>query len=115
MAEKGKAMAHAQDTTSEPFSFRGNQALLTGLTTWAASSSEYQRELMNFIQIRLEKDRAALQTAISSKNPLETAGTQMRWAAEMLTDYNQELLKMAAIYSNLGPLGARKAEAERQS
>jgi cytochrome c553 len=40
--------------------------------------------------------------------------TQMRWAAEMLTDYNQELLRMAAIYAKLGPT-AGNAQAERQS
>jgi hypothetical protein len=93
---------HAQDATPEPFSFRGSEVLFTGLNPWAAASSECQRELMDFVRMRLEKDRAAAQNVMTSRNPFDAISTQMQWVADMLRDYNQEFLKVAAIYTRLG-------------
>jgi hypothetical protein len=105
---------HAQGVTSEPFSIRSSEALFTGFNNWAAVSSECQRELMDFIQMRLEKDRAAAQNAMTSRNPFDTIGTQMQWVADMLNDYSQEFRKMAAIYTKLGPGRVGTTQAERK-
>jgi hypothetical protein len=105
---------HAQGVTSEPFSIRSSEALFTGLNGWAAVSSECQRELMDFIQMRLEKNRAAAQNAMTIRNPFDAVGTQMQWVADMLNDYSQEFRKMAAIYTKLGPGRVGTTQAERK-
>ena len=62
------------------------------------TTAEWQREMMSFVAIRLEKDGDAVREMMGCRNLADVAAIQSRWAEETLRDYNGEVSKLMSIY-----------------
>jgi Phasin protein len=73
------------------------QALTNAAEAWFTASTECQREMMNFVSRRLEKDGEAAREIVACKNPADVATVQFRWVEETLRDYSDEMSKLMTI------------------
>jgi hypothetical protein len=91
------------------FALSGNngQAVATAAESWLAATAEWQRELMGFVSMRLEKDSDAVREIMACKNPADVTGVQVRWMEETLRDYNSRTTKLMAIYIKSVNCGGR--------
>jgi Phasin protein len=71
-----------------------------------------QQELMDFVQMRLEKDGETIRETLGCKNWADMLRVQLRWAQETLQDYSAETANLLAIYTEHGGEVATK---KRQS
>lgn len=65
--------------------------------SWFAAVTEYQREMVDFVSMRLEKDSVAVRDMMGCKSPTDAAAVQSRWIEQTLRDYNSEMKKLTAI------------------
>ena len=56
-----------------------------------AAVTEYQREMVDFVSMRLEKDSVAVRDMMGCKSPMDAAAVQSRWIEQTLRDYNSEM------------------------
>ena len=76
------------------------QALANAAETWLAATAESHREMMGFMSMRLDKSAQTLRAVLDCKNVAEVSAVQSRWMEETLRDYNAEMAKLMAIYTN---------------
>jgi len=74
-----------------------NQALAKATEAWFAAATEYQREMMSFVSMRLEKDGEATREMMACKNLADVTAIQSRWVEDTLRDYNAEMAKLMTI------------------
>jgi hypothetical protein len=67
--------------------------------------AEAQREVMNFVAMRLEKDSDTARELAACANMADVAQIQFRWAQDLIRDYGTEMTKMVALYSPRRPGG----------
>lgn len=77
-------------------------ALADGVQTWLAVSREYQREMMDFVSMRLVKDGDTMREILATKNLADAAAAQSRWMEETLRDYSAQMAKVMAIHMKAG-------------
>lgn len=97
-----------RSTTSETLRSAGELAMAAGngqaiaraAETWLSATSQCQREMMDFISKRLEKDSTAMRDILDCRNLADAAAIHTRWMEETLRDYHAETSKLMAIYAN---------------
>jgi hypothetical protein len=65
-----------------------------------------QREMLEFMSHRLEKDGETMREAIACRNVGDALAVQTRWIDETLRDYSNEATRLLTIYTG----GAEQAE-----
>jgi Phasin protein len=76
-----------------------NQALVKATETWFAATAEYQREMMSFMSMRVEKDGETAREILGCRNLADATAIQSRWLEETVRDYNSEMTKLMTIYT----------------
>ena len=92
-----------QTTLSE-----NGRALTDGMQSWFSTTSECQREMVDFMSNRLAKDSIAMREMIGCRNPADAMDIHLRWAQEMFRDYGAEMTKLLAITTRHAHEVARK-------
>ena len=92
--------------TGTALSDRGGWALANAAEAWIATTVECQRNVMDFISMRLDKDGETFRAMMACKNPADVSAIQSRWMEETLRDYASEMSKLTTIYTRLGRGGA---------
>ncbi|WP_445500518.1 phasin family protein [Microvirga sp. G4-2] len=73
------------------------RALVNATETWFAAATEWQREMMSFVSMRLEKDAETAREMMGCRNVADVTAIQSRWMEETLRDYNSEMGKLMTI------------------
>jgi hypothetical protein len=73
------------------------RALANAAQSWFAAAAEYQREMMSFVSMRLEKDAETTREMMGCRNPADMTAIQSRWVEDTLRDYNAEMGKLMTI------------------
>jgi hypothetical protein len=89
------------------WSGNNGRALAFATEQWFAATAECQREMMQFVSMRLQKDRSAAGRILDCKNMGDVTAVQSRWIEETVQDYNSEMLKMMEICSTSMKSGTR--------
>jgi hypothetical protein len=76
-----------------------NRALVKATETWFAATVEYQREMMSFMSMRVEKDGETAREILGCRNLADATAIQSRWLEETVRDYNSEMTKLMTIYT----------------
>ena len=76
-----------------------SQALAKATETWFAATVEYQREMMSFMSMRVEKDGETAREILGCRNLADATAIQSRWLEETVRDYNSEMTKLMTIYT----------------
>ena len=76
-----------------------SRTLVDHTGAWLSTMNECQREIMDFIQMRLSKDGETTRELFNCRSPTEVAEVQSRWIQETFKDYGAETTKMLAIYT----------------
>jgi hypothetical protein len=85
------------------------QPLAKTAEAWCAAVTECQREMADFISIRLERDSGVVRDMMSCKSPTDAAAVHSRWVEQTLRDYNSEIKRLMSIYtSSIKGLGEPK-------
>jgi hypothetical protein len=79
-----------------------------GAETMLATLAESQREMFDFVRMRLEKDSDAARKVVACRNWTEAVEAQTQWAQEMVQDYTAEMTRMMSLYTG-GPQSSRDA------
>ena len=74
-------------------------SLPVGPETMLTAVAESQRELFQFIKMRLEKDGDTARKVIGCRKWTDALDAQTRWAQEVVQDYSAEVTKMMSIYT----------------
>jgi Phasin protein len=77
-----------------------SDALARSAEMWLTTTSECQREMMEFVSMRLEKDSETAREVLDSKSLADVAAIQSRWIEETIRDYNSEMSKIVSICTN---------------
>ena len=77
--------------------YGGGEALANATQAWFSAATEFQREMIGFISMRLEKDAETTREMMSCKNRADVTAIQSRWIEETLRDYNSEMSKLMTI------------------
>ena len=72
---------------------------LPGAETLLATAAQSQRETMEFVVMRLEKDRETFEEARACRSFTDALALQSRWMQEMVRDYTAQTSKMLAVYT----------------
>jgi hypothetical protein len=86
------------------------RALANATETWFAAATEYQREMMSFVSMRLQKDAEATREMMGCRNLADVTAIQSRWVEETLRDYNSEMGKLMTICTKSVNGGASSKE-----
>jgi hypothetical protein len=86
------------------------RALANATETWFAGATEYQREMMSFVSMRLQKDAEATREMMGCRNLADVTAIQSRWVEETLRDYNSEMGKLMTICTKSVNGGASSKE-----
>jgi hypothetical protein len=70
-----------------------------GAETMLATLAESQREMFNFVRMRLEKDSDAARKVVACRNWTEAVEAQTQWAQEMVQDYTAGMTRMMSLYT----------------
>lgn len=76
-----------------------SRALAAGMDAWFSTMSDCQREMTEFVSMRLSKDGETMREMLSCKSPTEAMEVHSRWIQDTLRDYSAETTKMFAIYT----------------
>jgi hypothetical protein len=74
-----------------------NRAVVNAAETWFVAANACQREMVDFVSKRLEKDSETFRAMMACKNPVEVTAIQSRWMEETLRDYSGEISKLSSI------------------
>jgi hypothetical protein len=88
-----------------------NTWTLQGAEGWWSNTTEYQREMFDFMSHRFEKNSVALQGLGECRNWEEVSILHSKWLQDMSKDYAAETTKVIAIYTKQ----AADAAQERRS
>jgi hypothetical protein len=80
-----------------PSSEASSKVLARTAESWFAAVTEYQREMVDFVSMRLKKDGVAVRDMMGCKSPTDAAAVQSRWIEQTLRDYNSETKKLMTI------------------
>jgi hypothetical protein len=67
-----------RSTTESAFASDSGRALSNAAETWFTAATEYQRELMGFVSMRLGKDGETAREMLGCRNPADVTSTQSR-------------------------------------
>ena len=73
--------------------------MLPGAEALVATFAQGQREMLEFVTMRLEKDREVIEEARGCRTLPEAIALQSRWAQELMRDYAAETTKMLALFT----------------
>ena len=86
------------------------------LDGWVAGVGALQREMLDFVASRLEKDSHAIREAMSTGNVGDALSIQQEWLAETVRDYLTESTKVVTLLTRQGTafpqFGAHGTDAE---
>ena len=98
-------------TTPNELAWSGtdNRAVVNAAETWFVAGSACQREIIDFVSKRLEKDSETFRAMMACKNSVEVTSIKSRWMEETLRDYSGGITKLTNICatSATGRGGAR--------
>ncbi len=98
---KGPSMARARDLSAN-----GSNVMLANVAeTWLAATAEWQRELIDFVSSRLEKDAETGRAIMACKNLADVTAIQSRWVQDTLRDYSGEMSRLMTICAAAGNAG----------
>lgn len=86
--------------------------------TWLEAAGEMQNQALAFLNVRLEKNTAAVTRLGQCKTPVEVLSVQAEYAGNMFADLVSESQKMAAYFgkaAKFGVPGAASAHSERKT
>jgi hypothetical protein len=83
----------------------GGRALANAVESWVTASNHCQREVMDFVTERLEKDAETTREIMSCKNFADITSIQSRWMEETIRDYRSEMVKLMSLYSDAAGKG----------
>ncbi|MBB4015808.1 hypothetical protein GGR16_000814 [Chelatococcus caeni] len=85
----------------DQFAMAGQQgrALMEATQTWFTTAAEWQREMLGFMSMRLEKDGRAMREMMTCRDVGDVSAVQSKWLEETLRDYNAEMGKLMALYT----------------
>jgi hypothetical protein len=69
---------------------------------WLSTIAACQREMLEFMSHRLEKDGETMREAITCRNLGDALAVQTRWIDETLRDYSNEATRLLEIYTGAG-------------
>lgn len=76
-----------------------SSSMLIASDAWWSTVAECQREMLEFISNRFEKDGEALREAMTCRSLGDALAVQSRWIDETLKDYSTEAGRLLSIYS----------------
>lgn len=76
---------------------QGGRALASAAEAWVSAGSECQREMIDFMAKRLEKDGETVREMMGCKTLGDMAAIQSRWFEQTLRDYDAEMIKLMSI------------------
>jgi hypothetical protein len=74
-------------------------ALFNSMETWWSAAGDWQREMANFMALRLGKDGETVREALTLKNLNDMLAVQSHWMDETMRDYSAEMTKILTIYT----------------
>ena|SRR5690349_18043510 len=83
----------------------GGRALSNAVESWVTASNQCQREVMDFVTERLEKDAETVRDMLNCKNLADITSIQSRWMEETFRDYRSEMVKLMSLYSDAAGKG----------
>ena len=76
------------------------QFMIPGTDTLFATFADRQREMLDFVAMRLAKDGEAIRELGSCRNWADALAMQSHWVQETIRDYTAEATKLLALYTN---------------
>ena len=76
------------------------QSMIPGAETLMASFAASQREMLEFVSMRLEKDGEVFRELTACRNWTDALTVQSRWVQETMRDYTAEASKLLALYTD---------------
>lgn len=89
----------AQRRTANLVEQKPNGLMAVNPGAWLSTMAECQREMLEFMASRLEKDGETIREAVSCRNIGDALAVQSRWIDEALHDYSNEATRLIGIYS----------------
>jgi hypothetical protein len=86
MVQQSNRMIHAPDGLA-----------FTTPAAWFSTMAACQREVLEFMSRRLERDGEAMREAIACRNIGDALAVQTRWLDETLRDYSDEATRLLAL------------------
>jgi hypothetical protein len=84
--------------------------VLTEMETAWSVIGDCQREIAEFMAVRMEKDSEVFREAFTCKTLNEALALQSRWVEDTMQDYSNETTKMLTIYTTHGAVAGRTAQ-----
>jgi Phasin protein len=78
------------------------QPIVQGAEALFATFAKSQREMLDFVSMRLEKDSDTIRELTSSQNWTDALSIQSRWVQETIRDYTEEATRLLALYTRVG-------------
>jgi hypothetical protein len=79
----------------------GLQQLTHSLGAWWSVAGACQREMLEFVSRRLEKDGITIRQVMSAKDWTDTLTVQGQWLEDTMRDYSEEATKVIGICGRL--------------
>jgi hypothetical protein len=75
-------------------------SMIPGAETLFATLAASQREMLDFVSRRLEKNGEVMREVTACRNWADALTVQSRWVQEMMRDYSAEATKLLALYTS---------------
>ena len=79
----------------------GLQQITHGLEAWWSVAGACQREILEFVSRRLEKDGVTIRQVMTAKDWPDRLTVQSQWLEDTMRDYSEEATKVIAICGRL--------------
>jgi hypothetical protein len=79
----------------------GLQQLTQSLEAWWSVAGACQREMLEFVSRRLEKDGLTIRQVMSARDWTDTLTVQSQWLEDTMRDYSEEATKVIGICGRL--------------
>jgi hypothetical protein len=82
------------------------RAVASAVESWFTASNQCQREMMDFVTERIEKDAETAREMLNCKSLADMTTIQSRWMEETIKDYRSEMVKLMSLYSETASRGS---------
>lgn len=90
----------AQQRTKNVTEREPNGLVSIAPAAWWSTMAACQREMLEFMSHRLEKDGETVREAVACRNVGDALAVQTRWIDEALRDYSSEASRLLALYTS---------------
>ena len=104
-------MNEATSTTADPMT-AATIGATDALQTCTQACSEWQQEIVRFIELRLSENRRSLEALMAARDVAGLLSVQQQWGLHLATDYINEASRLTRLFTTLSLTGTTPAVQE---